>query len=75
VILTKYLWLLESFFNLLFDMLVRSKLDRFIIILRGAVIRVTEMAIELTLNYKFLALTFHHTDFNTLSAGGFITTF
>ena len=75
MILTKYLRLLKSLFNLLFSMLIRGKFDRLFIILRSAVIRVTEMAVELTLDYKFFTLTFHHTSFHTLSAGSFIAAF
>jgi hypothetical protein len=56
-------------------MLIWGKLDRFLKFLRCTVIRVTEMAIELTLDNKFLALTFHHAGLDTLSAGSFIAAF
>jgi hypothetical protein len=53
-------------------MLVRGKLDRFLIIFRCAVVGVTEMAVELTLDNKFLVLTFYHASLDTVSAGSFI---
>jgi hypothetical protein len=56
-------------------MLVRGKLNRFLIIFRRAVVGVTEMAIELALDNKFLALTFHHAGLYTVSAGSFIAAF
>ncbi len=56
-------------------MLIGGKLDRSVIIVRSTVVRVTEVAVELTLDDHFLALTFHHSGFNTLSACNFIATF
>jgi hypothetical protein len=55
-------------------MLIRGKLYRFLVILRGAMIRVAEKAIKLALDDEFFAFTFHHTGFDTLAAGSFITT-
>ena len=55
-------------------MLIRGKLDRFLIIFRSTVIKVTERAIKLSSNDKFLAFTLHHAGFDTLSAGSFIAT-
>ena len=55
-------------------MLIRGKLNRFLVILRGAMIRVAEKAIKLALDDEFFAFTFHHVDFDTLAAGSFITT-
>ena len=73
--ITKDLRHLESFLNQLFCMLIRGKSDRFLIVFRGAEVRVTERAIELSLNYNFLTLTLHHSSLYTLSAGCFIATF
>ena len=56
-------------------MLIGGKLDRSVIIVRSTVVRVTEVAVELSLDDHFLALTFHHAGFNTLSACNFIATF
>jgi hypothetical protein len=56
-------------------MLVWGKLDRFLIIFRCAVVGVTEMAVELTLDNKLFALTFHHAGLDTVSAGSFIAAF
>jgi hypothetical protein len=55
-------------------MLIRGKLDRFLIIFRSTVIKVTERAIKLSSNDEFLAFTLHHASFDTLSAGSFIAT-
>jgi hypothetical protein len=56
-------------------MLIRGKLDRFLIIFRCTVVEVTEMAVELTLYNKFFALTFHHAGLDTVTASSFIATF
>lgn len=56
-------------------MFIWGKLDRSIIILRSTVIRVTETTVELSLNYHFLTLAFHHAGLDTLSACSFIATF
>jgi hypothetical protein len=56
-------------------MLICRKLNKFLIILGSAVIRVTEMAVELTLGNKFLTITCHHAGFDALTAGSFIATF
>ena len=73
--ITKNLRYLESFLNQLFCMFIRGKLDRFLIVLRGTVVRVTERTIKLSLDDKFLTLTLHHSSLYTLSAGCFIATF
>ena len=74
VSLTKDLRFLQSFFNYLFGMLIWGKFDCFLIILRCTVIKVTERAIKFSSDDNFLALTFHHEVFDTLSAGSFIAT-
>ena len=53
---------------------IRGKLDRFLIIFRSTVIKVTERAIKLSSDDDFFALTFHHVGFDTISAGSFIAT-
>jgi hypothetical protein len=55
-------------------MLIRLKLDRLLIILRSAVIKMTERAVILSSDYKFFALTFHHNGLDTVSAGSFTAT-
>ena len=72
---TKDLGYLEVFFDKLFDIIIRSKLYRFIKPLRCTVIRVTERAFKLPFDDKFLALTFHHHRFDTLTTGNFSTAY
>ena len=55
-------------------MLIRGKLDRFLIIFRSTVIKVTERAIKLSSYDELLTFTLHHASFDTLPAGSFITT-
>ena len=56
-------------------MLIGGKLYRSIIILRSTVVRVTEIAFELSFDDHFLTLAFHHAGIDTLSACSFIATF
>ena len=57
-----------SFFNLLSSLLISNKLSRFLIVRWRTVIRVTEGAFELAFDNKFLALTFDHLCFHTVTA-------
>jgi hypothetical protein len=68
VTVTKHQWYRDSFFNLFSSMLISSKLDRFIETFRSTMIRVTERALELPFDNKFLALTFDHLCFYTFTA-------
>jgi hypothetical protein len=56
----KYLWYLEIFFHLLFDMFVRAKLDRFNTLFRCTVIKVTERAVKLAFDNKFFVFSLNH---------------
>jgi hypothetical protein len=71
----KDLWYLETFFYLLFDMLVGTKLYGFLITLMCTMIRVTERAVKLAFDDKFFAFTLNHFLFHTFSAGSFVTAF
>ena len=55
-------------------MLIGLKLDRLLIILRSAVIKMAERAVILSSDDKFFALTFHHYGLDTVSAGSFTAT-
>ena len=73
VTVTKHQWYRDSFFNLLSSLLISNKLDRFIRINRRIMIRVTEGALELTFDDKFLVFTLHHICFHTFATCCFIT--
>ena len=59
---------LHSFFNLFFDMFIRAELNWYLNTFWCTVIRVTEGAFELAFDNKFLALTFDHLCFHTVTA-------
>jgi hypothetical protein len=68
-------WYRKVFFNLLFDMLVGTKLDGLIVTFRCTMIRVTERAIELTFDHMLLAFTLHHLCFEAVTACSFLTAY
>ena len=74
VTVTEYQRYMDSFFNQLYILLISNKLDRFFKTLVRAVIRVTEGAFELAFDNKFLALTFDHLSFHTVTACSLTTT-
>jgi hypothetical protein len=68
-------WYRKVFFNLLFEMLVYTKLGWLIISFVCTMIRVTERAIELTFYHMLLAFTLHHLCFQAVTACSFLTAY
>lgn len=73
---TKY-WRYFSlrFLYLFFNVLIRREFDRFYTFIIWIMIWVTKWAVELLFYDKFLALTFDHMGFDTLTTSNFTTTY